>query len=213
MAAHGYLLMTNVPPSKWCAPLSERSQLIGRAVEADIRVPAEHICVSRRHAEIGCDDSGFWVQDLGSTSGTQVNGVQLQPFQKFRVTAGDRLWLGGLEMDVAGLSNPEDSVSLRNQPKDGDTVEIRRQKQTNATASIADWQRMLQELTPTELDIVLWMARGYTSPEAIASQLHRSKNTIRTHFNNIFHKLKIHSRDELLAMIRRSEAEIAGLPG
>jgi len=47
--------------------------VIGRM--PDCAVPLSDSQVSRRHAEIRRDDYGFRVVDLGSTNGTQVNGV------------------------------------------------------------------------------------------------------------------------------------------
>ena len=41
----------------------------------DCAVPLSDSQVSRRHAEVRRDDYGFRVVDLGSTNGTQVNGV------------------------------------------------------------------------------------------------------------------------------------------
>jgi DNA-binding CsgD family transcriptional regulator len=142
--------------------------------------------------------------------------VHLQPSQKFKLAAGDRVWLGGLELEVVGLTGGNEEEYIAVQPaQDGDTVELRRQKRTCASTDVVQqsrWQDLMGRLTPTELDIVLWMARGYSDPEDIAAQVNRSKHTIRTHYNNIFHKLGIHSRDELLSMIRRSEADLSGLP-
>jgi predicted component of type VI protein secretion system len=50
--------------------------VIGRGRSADV-VLAEPT-ISRSHAAIGFDASGFFVQDLGSTNGTLVNGAKTQ---------------------------------------------------------------------------------------------------------------------------------------
>ena len=50
--------------------------VIGRGRGADI-VLAEPT-ISRSHAAIGYDAEGFFVQDLGSTNGTLVNGAKAQ---------------------------------------------------------------------------------------------------------------------------------------
>ncbi len=47
--------------------------LVGRSDVADIRVSQSH--VSRNHALMWRDGSGVWVQDLGSSNGTSVNGI------------------------------------------------------------------------------------------------------------------------------------------
>ncbi len=51
---------------------AERPLVIGRSREADITV--EDANVSRRHAEIRRDDGAYWIVDLGSTNGVEVNG-------------------------------------------------------------------------------------------------------------------------------------------
>ena len=48
--------------------------VIGRGRSADV-VLAEPT-ISRSHAAIGFDATGFFVQDLGSTNGTLVNGCE-----------------------------------------------------------------------------------------------------------------------------------------
>lgn len=57
---------------------------IGRAADNDIvlpdRVPDDRI-VSRKHAEIYFEGGRYWVKDLGSTNGTFLNDVRLEPQQ------------------------------------------------------------------------------------------------------------------------------------
>jgi len=70
--------------------LGDREQVIGRATESEIQIidPA----VSRRHARIVPSGDGFVLQDLGSTTGTLVNGKRVvgdQPLQR-----GDVIRLG-----------------------------------------------------------------------------------------------------------------------
>jgi pSer/pThr/pTyr-binding forkhead associated (FHA) protein len=50
--------------------------VIGRGRSADI-VFAE-LTISRSHAAIGFDESGFFLQDLGSTNGSTVNGAKVK---------------------------------------------------------------------------------------------------------------------------------------
>jgi hypothetical protein len=56
--------------------LGDEPAVIGRVPECAI--PLSDPQVSRRHAEVRRDDFGFKVVDLGSTNGTQVNGVTVK---------------------------------------------------------------------------------------------------------------------------------------
>jgi hypothetical protein len=53
-------------------PLTEDHLVVGRATGSDIRLDDEH--VSRTHAILRHEDGRVWVQDLGSSGGTFVNG-------------------------------------------------------------------------------------------------------------------------------------------
>jgi len=67
--------------------------VIGRGRGADV-VIAEPT-MSRAHAAIGYDGEHFFVQDLGSTNGTRVNGSREQ---KAALKSGDDIQLGKLLM-------------------------------------------------------------------------------------------------------------------
>jgi pSer/pThr/pTyr-binding forkhead associated (FHA) protein len=53
--------------------------------------------MSRAHAAIGFDGSRFFVEDLGSTNGTRVNGNREQ---KSALRNGDEVHLGKLAITV-----------------------------------------------------------------------------------------------------------------
>ena len=72
--------------------------VIGRGRSADV-VFAEPT-ISRAHAAIGYDAEGFYVQDLGSTNGTLVNGSRSE---RQLVKSGDEIRMGRL---VIGLTLP-----------------------------------------------------------------------------------------------------------
>jgi len=54
--------------------------------------------VSRRHARFTFDGQHFYIEDLASLNGSRVNGLQLQPFQPYRLEDGDRVELAGLRL-------------------------------------------------------------------------------------------------------------------
>jgi pSer/pThr/pTyr-binding forkhead associated (FHA) protein len=76
-------------------PVDRDWLVIGRGRGADI-VIAEPT-MSRAHAAIGYDGDRFFVQDLGSTNGTRVNG---SPEQKASLKDGDDVQLGKLLLRV-----------------------------------------------------------------------------------------------------------------
>jgi hypothetical protein len=53
-------------------PLTQEQLVVGRATGSDVRLDDEH--VSRTHAILRYEDGRVWVQDLGSSGGTFVNG-------------------------------------------------------------------------------------------------------------------------------------------
>jgi catechol 2,3-dioxygenase-like lactoylglutathione lyase family enzyme len=62
---------------------------IGRSPNSDIAVPDPN--VSRHHAEVRRDHTGFVVVDLGSTNGTKVNGAGVK---ERRLDDGDEIMVG-----------------------------------------------------------------------------------------------------------------------
>jgi Protein of unknown function (DUF3662)/FHA domain len=76
------------------------SVVLGRSREADVRVA--DVNVSRRHAELRQEGTGYWIVDLGSTNGLEVNGKRVD---RARVRDGDRITLGSTEV-VFGRSLP-----------------------------------------------------------------------------------------------------------
>jgi hypothetical protein len=69
--------------------LEKRRSVLGRSRDADVQV--EDPNVSRRHAEIVQEGSAYWVVDLGSTNGTEVDGRRVQ---RARLDDGSRFTIG-----------------------------------------------------------------------------------------------------------------------
>ena len=68
---------------------------VGRATRADFIVDAA--LVSRLHCRLEAGDKSLEVIDLDSTNGTYVNGKRVE---RARLTAGDRLRVGRVELTV-----------------------------------------------------------------------------------------------------------------
>jgi len=73
--------------------VDKRRVLIGRSRECDIQI--EDANVSRRHAEIRQEGTSFWIIDLDSTNGLEVNGQHLK---RSKLEPGDTFTIGSTEV-------------------------------------------------------------------------------------------------------------------
>jgi FHA domain len=69
--------------------------VVGRDAQAGIRLDGDDFA-SAQHARIELRDGGVWVEDLGSTNGTFVNGAKVK--RKRRLRAGDAVRIGQTEL-------------------------------------------------------------------------------------------------------------------
>jgi pSer/pThr/pTyr-binding forkhead associated (FHA) protein len=56
--------------------------------------------VSRVHALLRHKDSQWWVEDLGSSNGTWLNGERLAPFTAYRLSNNSQLILANMEIGI-----------------------------------------------------------------------------------------------------------------
>jgi pSer/pThr/pTyr-binding forkhead associated (FHA) protein len=73
--------------------LPKEGAVLGRSREADVTL--EDANVSRRHAEIRREDGVWWIVDLGSTNGVELNGKRVD---RAKLTHDDHLVLGRSEV-------------------------------------------------------------------------------------------------------------------
>lgn len=207
-----FLLMTNISPSDWSYEIEERRQLIGRADEAEIRIPRSYQFVSRRHAQIWCNQKGIWISDVGSRSGTRVNGVWVEHLREASVEVGDRISLGDLELAVVSSTGchgfaKDKLASARLQ--NADRVALRDESPKKALATFV--HARMERLTSAEMAVVLWMCRGHSTDEDIAHKLHRSPHTVRTQIGSILQKLEQHSRLDVVNWVKQMEARLLSM--
>lgn len=69
--------------------------VIGRGRSADLALA--EATISRAHAALGFESSGFFVEDLGSTNGTMVNGA---PVERQMLKNEDEIQMGKLRIGV-----------------------------------------------------------------------------------------------------------------
>ncbi|MCY1145084.1 Hsp70 family protein [Actinoplanes sp. Pm04-4] len=90
----------------------QRRVLIGTAPNADLRLADSY--ASRRHAEISPSGGRFWVDDLGSTNGTTVNGRRLQGREPLR--PGDVIGIGRTRLEFTDTDSPAVPRPVRSTP-------------------------------------------------------------------------------------------------
>jgi type III secretion system YscQ/HrcQ family protein len=85
---------------------------IGRATDNDIPLPQRSI--SRKHGRIVERESGFYIEDLESSSGTYVNRQRLEPAHARRLVSGDEVLIFPyvLRVNPQELWSRDDNVEL-----------------------------------------------------------------------------------------------------
>jgi hypothetical protein len=73
--------------------VDQQKIVIGRSRDCDIQLADAN--VSRRHAELRQEGASYWIVDLGSTNGTEVNGKRIK---RAKLQSGDKITLGSTEI-------------------------------------------------------------------------------------------------------------------
>ena len=73
--------------------ITKRTTVIGRSHDCDITLDDANI--SRRHAELRQQGTSYWIVDLGSTNGVEVNGSRVE---RAKLEDGDTVTLGETEL-------------------------------------------------------------------------------------------------------------------
>ena len=76
--------------------VKDRRVVIGRSRDCDIQLADAN--VSRRHAELRQEGASYWIVDLGSTNGLEVNGKRVK---RAKLHSGDTITLGSTELTFA----------------------------------------------------------------------------------------------------------------
>lgn len=90
--------------------LTKDEMVIGRLPECDIQLPSN--MVSRRHAKVVRDGSGYRLEDMGSGNGTFLNGQRIESAQ--RLKTNDRVKFGPMLMRYDGDQSEDDSSASSN---------------------------------------------------------------------------------------------------
>lgn len=100
------VLQTELPMRRLLTQDLHDSLIVGRVDEDEPQQPdvdlngagAKQAGVSRLHARFSLQENTLYVEDLGSTNGTRINGFDLVPGKSYRLTTGDELELGSLRL-------------------------------------------------------------------------------------------------------------------
>jgi len=73
--------------------ITKRRTLIGRSKDCDLQI--DDASASRKHAELRQEGTAYWIVDLDSTNGLEVNGMRTQ---RAKLDHGDKITIGATEI-------------------------------------------------------------------------------------------------------------------
>src|SRR5262249_52310627 len=86
----------------------EKQIVVGRSSALDMVLVED--MVSRKHARIAMQQDQIWIEDLGSTNGTFVNGEKIK---RARLKEGDRVLIGTSILKVIAGEGSRDSTDAK----------------------------------------------------------------------------------------------------
>jgi hypothetical protein len=86
----------------------ERQIIVGRSSDLDMVLVED--MVSRKHARIAMQSDQIWIEDLGSTNGTFVNGEKIK---RTHLKEGDRVLIGTSILKVIASDTPREGMDAK----------------------------------------------------------------------------------------------------
>lgn len=174
------LVVTSEGPLRGRVLVVDDDELVlGRRESSDLVLSDPH--VSRSHAVIRRQGGATWIEDLGSTGGTYVNG---QPIAgAHAIKHGDVLRFGTVEAryeDRASTMGADDATQLIEMP---DVVDK-------------------PVLSPRQQEVLNYLKDGLTNPE-IAVKLGVTERTVKAHCQEVFDRLGARNRTAAVAAAMR----------
>jgi pSer/pThr/pTyr-binding forkhead associated (FHA) protein len=153
--------------------------VLGRRENSDLHLPDPH--VSRAHAVIRKQSGAVWVEDLGSTGGTSVNGEGIVSAHVLK--HGDTVRFGTVE------ARYEDRASTMDADDDTQMIEL---------PDVED----KPVLSPRQQEVLSYLKEGLTNPE-IAVKLGVTERTVKAHCQEVFDRLGARNRTAAVAAAMR----------
>ncbi len=160
-------------------PIEADECVVGRRDNSDLQLSDPH--VSRSHAVIRRQGGATWVEDLGSTGGTFVNGQQIVSAHALK--HGDAVRFGTVETryeDRSSLMEAEDETQMIELPEPEDKP----------------------VLSPRQQEVLNYLKDGLTNPE-IAVKLGVTERTVKAHCQEVFDRLGARNRTAAVAAAMR----------
>ena len=153
--------------------------VLGRRENSDLLLPDPH--VSRAHAVIRKSAGAVWLEDLGSTGGTVVNGEPVTGSQALK--HGDAVKFGVIETRF------EDRGSMMDTDEATQMIEL---------PPVED----KPVLSPRQAEVLSYLKEGLTNPE-IAVKLGVTERTVKAHCQEVFDRLGARNRTAAVAAAMR----------
>jgi len=88
--------------------VADKQIIVGRSSDLDMVLVED--MVSRKHARIAMQGAEIWIEDLGSTNGTFVNGEKIK---KAKLKEGDRVLIGTSILKLIAGEGPKDTAEAK----------------------------------------------------------------------------------------------------
>ncbi len=125
---------------------AEREILVGRSADVDMVLVED--MVSRRHAKITTLGGQLFIQDLGSTNGTFVNGEKIK---RMRLKEGDRILIGTSILKLVPVDQASESAQLSEGEARSRMADVAARSAGNSTDVIKADRGRLEEIPVLDL--------------------------------------------------------------
>jgi len=199
-------IFANTADGVWVSDPEGRILFWNHAAETILEYPAQQVTGKLcRDVFGGCDENGNRICGWPCPVKALLYGGELVEHfdMATRTRTGKPVWIDVSCITLpSGGGQPPTVVHLFRDVTVAHEIEtlVRQQLAQSRLAASEETLTLGGELTPRELQVVTLMRAGATTA-AIAEQLFISKTTVRNHIQNIFSKLKVHTRLEAVACV------------